>query len=210
MDQERKSHLKALPCTRAAEMTDADLVAAVVMGDKAALRTVWERHIASVRSILHSCLGNDHAVEDLAQEVFLSFYRSAARLRDPSCLRSYLLGTAVKMASAEIRARSRRVRWYQLFYWFSTVARSDQGPDTEERDALRLLRNLLTRIPDRERQAFVLRYVQDLSPTEVAQALDLPLGTAKRAIAEGRRRVLLRAQQEPALARYLRPDKECL
>ena len=53
----------------------------------------------------------------------------------------------------------------------------------------------------------MLRYVQDLTPAEVAQALGIPVGTAKRAISEGRRRVLLRAQNEPALLQYLRQER---
>ena len=81
MDTERNNHLIMVPSPSAAEMTDADLVLAVVDGDKAALRAVWDRHITAVRSTLRSCLGRDSAVDDLAQEVFLSFYRSASRIR---------------------------------------------------------------------------------------------------------------------------------
>lgn len=208
MDQDCQSHLVAVPGRRPAEMTDAEVVLSVVEGDKAALRAVWDRYIAPVRATLRSCLGRDPAVDDLAQEVFLSFYRSAGRLRDPSALRPYLLGAAAKLASAEIRARTRRKRWYRLFHWSSTTGRSAREPDVDERDALRALRAALAKVPDRERQAFVLRYVEDLSPMEVAQALGLPKGTAKRAIAEGRRRVLLRAQREPALVHYLRSKEE--
>jgi DNA-directed RNA polymerase specialized sigma24 family protein len=63
-------------------------------------------------------------------------------------------------------------------------------------------------IPERERQAFVLRYVQDLSPEEVAQALRIPKGTAKRAIAKGRSLVLLRARKDAALMQYLESGQE--
>jgi RNA polymerase sigma-70 factor (ECF subfamily) len=208
MEHERKGHLVALPCQRPDEMSDADLVAGVVEGDKGALRAVWDRYIASVRATLRSCLGGDHIVDDLAQEVFLSFYRSAARLRDPAALRPYLLGSAAKIALCEMRSRSRRTRWYRLFHWSSNIGRTGQGPDIDERDALRKLRELLSRLPQRESQAFVLRHVHEMSPAEVAQALGIPLGTAKRAISEGRRRVLLRAQQEPALSFYLRSSQE--
>jgi RNA polymerase sigma-70 factor (ECF subfamily) len=210
MDPERKSHLAAVPSSPCpAEMTDADLVSAVVEGNKAALRAVWDRYIAAVRSTLRSCLGRDHAVDDLAQEVFLSFYRSAGRIREPASLRAYLLGAASKLASAEIRLRSRRRRWYHLFHWSSMAGRVVRSPEAE-RDALRSLRDVLSKIPDRERQAFVLRYVEDLTPTEVALALGIPKGTAKRAISEGRRRVLVRARKEPALAQYLFPREERL
>ena len=210
MDHERKNHLAAVRSPGPAQMTDTDLVLAVAEGDKTALRTVWDRHITSVRSTLRSCLGRDSAVDDLAQEVFLSFYRSAARIRDPSALRPYLLGAAAKLASGEIRSRMRRNRWYRLFHWSSSAGRAVRGPDVDERDALRSLRDVLSKIPDRERQAFVLRYVEDLTPTEVAQALGIPKGTAKRAISEGRRRVMARAQREPALAQYLAPGGERL
>jgi RNA polymerase sigma-70 factor (ECF subfamily) len=210
MDPERQSHLVAVVAPRMMEMTDADLVQAVAERNKAALRVVWDRYASAVRSTLHSCLGRDHAIDDLAQEVFLAFYRSAGRIRDPSALRTYLLGTAVKLASAEIRSRTRRNRWYRLWHWTTMAGRPAHEPDVDERDALRSLRGVLSRISDRERQAFVLRYVQDLSPVEVAQALGIPKGTAKRAISEGRRRVLLRAQKEPALLQYLASTQERL
>jgi RNA polymerase sigma-70 factor (ECF subfamily) len=210
MDPERKSHLVVVASPPAVERTDADLVQAVVEGNKAALREVWDRYVIAVRNALRSCLGRDHAVDDLAQEVFLAFYRSASRIRDPSALRPYLLGAATKLASAEIRSRTRRNRWYRLFHWSSMAGRAAREPDVDERDALRSLREVLSRIPNREREAFVLRYVEDLTPVEVAEALGIPKGTAKRAISEGRRRVLLRAQKEPALLQYLGSSQERL
>ncbi len=208
MDSERTPHLVAIPSPFPVEMSDADLVAAVVEGNKEALRTVWDRYIASVRATLSACLGRDHVIDDLAQEVFIIFYRSAGRIREPSALRPFLLGVAAKMASSEIRSRTRRDRWHRLFHRASGEASAVRSPDIDERDALRSLRELLSRISDRERQAFILRYVQDLSPPEVAEALGIPKGTAKRAISEGRRRVLLRAQKDPALVQYLRSSQE--
>ena len=202
---ERKGRLRPLASPFGAQTSDADLVEAVAEGNKAALHAVWSRHVSAVRATLRACLGDDAAVEDLAQEVFLGFYRSAGRLREPSALRPYLTGASVNAASLEIRSRTRRRRWYRLFhFWSRDPIHSPSGDDS---DALRSLRELLTRIPSREREAFVLRYVEDLTPGEVARALGIPVGTAKRAISEGRRRVLLRAQREPALVPYLRQER---
>jgi RNA polymerase sigma-70 factor (ECF subfamily) len=210
MDPGRQSHLIAVPSPFPAEISDGDLVSAVVEGNKVALRAVWDRYLAAVRATLRSLLGRDHVIDDLTQEVFLAFYRSASRIRDPSALRPYLLGVATKLASIEIRSRTRRSRWYRLFHWSSMAGGAGRSSDVDERDALRSLRTLLGKLPDRKRQAFVLRYVHDLSPTEVAQAMGIPKGTAKRAISEGRRRVLLGAQKEPALVQYLRSSQERL
>ena len=206
VDPERKRRLVPLSPALGAETADADLVTAVAEGSKAALRTVWDRYVGAVRATLRSCLGGDPALEDLTQEVFLGFYRSAARIREPAALRPYLLGAAVNAASLELRSRSRRRRWYHRFHLWSKDAVAP--PCIEERDALRSLHDVLARISARGRHAFVLRYVQDLAPAEVAQALGLPIGTAKRAISEGRRRVLSRARREPALMQYLRATEE--
>jgi RNA polymerase sigma-70 factor, ECF subfamily len=204
-DPERKGRLRPLPSPFGADAPDAELVRAIAEGNKAALHAAWNRYVGAVRGTLRACLGDDAAVEDLVQEVFLGLYRSAGRIRDPLALRPYLTGAAANAASLELRSRGRRRRWYRLFHWW--LGEPIGSPNVDQRDALRSLRDLLARIPAREREAFVLRYAQDLTPGEVAQALRIPLGTAKRAIAEGRRRVLLRAQNEPALREYLRQER---
>jgi DNA-directed RNA polymerase specialized sigma24 family protein len=56
--------------------------------------------------------------------------------------------------------------------------------------------------------AFELRYVMDLSPPEVALALGVSEARARRAITEGRRRVLELATCEPSLAPYVGPPPE--
>jgi RNA polymerase sigma factor (sigma-70 family) len=203
---ERDRRLVPLPPPFAGGMSDAELVKAVSTGSTTALRAVWDRYVTSVRSTLRSCLGSDPIIDDLVQEVFLSFHRSATVIRDPSALRAYLVGTAARAASLEIRSRSRRGRWYRLFHW--AVKDATSGPIVEERDALRSLHDVLTRLPARAREAFVLRYVQDLTPGEVAQALGISEGSAKRAITQGRRRVVFWAEREAALAPYLRSFRE--
>ena len=210
MRAKSKNNLIAMPWSPAAGMSDAELVQAVAEENRAALRTVWDRYLPAVHKTLYALLGNDQAIDDLVQEVFLTFYNSAGRIRDRGALRPYLLGVAAKLAVFEIRTRSRRSYWHRLFHGSSASGLGAVGPDVEGRDALRSLRAVLEKIPERERQAFVLRHVHDLSPAEVAEAMALPQGTAKRAISEGRRRVFLRAQKEPALAEYLRTGEEGL
>jgi RNA polymerase sigma-70 factor, ECF subfamily len=208
MASDGKSNLLSLPPQSTRDVSDIELVQAVAAGNKTALRVGWDRYISSVRATLWSMLGRDHVIEDLVQDIFLTFYGSAGRIRDQAALRPYLLGVAAKLASFELRTRMRRNRWHRLFQMSLVFKRDVALPNVDERDALRRLYTVLESVPDRERQAFVLRYVHDLAPTEVAEAMEIPMGTAKRAISEGRRRVLLRAQKEPALVEYLRSHQE--
>jgi len=181
--------------------SDAELVSAIAAGDEEALVAIWKRHGSAVRATLFACLGPDSAIDDLVQEVFLSLYRRAARIDNPAQVRSYLLGAAARSATFERRTRARKARWLGLFE--RERADSVSRPyDWEARDALRLLQEILQRVPERPRLAFVLRYVDDLSPADVGLALQLSTSTAKRAIAKGRERVLALARREPALAEY--------
>lgn len=182
-------------------MSDRDLVRHVARGDEVALRTVWYRYAEHVRRTLLGCLGSDHAVDDLLQEVFLSFSRGAERLTEPERLRSYLVGAALRQARHVLRTRRRRRYWLGL--WSSSRPTETHSP-VQPRDALRALDDILDALPLRLREAFVLRYVEGLSPPEVAQVRAVSLATAKRDIARAKARVLLHAEREPALAHYVR------
>src|SRR5690606_35715933 len=96
-------------------MSDAELVRRVAEGDERAVSAVWQRYSGQVRRTLRGCLGSDEALDDLLQEVFLSFYRFAGRLQEPGRLRSYLVGAALRQARQTLRTRRRRRAWLSLW-----------------------------------------------------------------------------------------------
>jgi RNA polymerase sigma-70 factor (ECF subfamily) len=182
-------------------------VAALARGDEKALAEVWERYVDDVRLCLRSSLGPDPAIDDLVQEVFVALFRGASRLQNPRALRPYLLGTALRLAAFEIRTRRRRLRWLRLTPTGTMPDGRIESP-VEPRDALTVLRKVLGRVRELPRKAFELRYVMDLSPPEVALALEVSEAKARRAISEGRARVLELARNEPSLAPYLHLSRE--
>lgn len=187
--------------------TDADLVRLVAEGNDAALAVVFRRYGMIVRRTLQGQLRGDAAVDDLTQEVFLGFHRTAGNVTEPDKLRAYLVGTAFRQAKQHIRQKSRRRR---LLGFFGDSQRDEvhASPTPHARDDLRCLRDVLERLPERLRDSFVLRYVEELGPQEVADARNVSLATAKRDIARARERVLYYAQREPALSGYLRTHND--
>jgi RNA polymerase sigma-70 factor, ECF subfamily len=189
-------------------LTDAELHRAVVAGDAEAVAQVWTRYVADVRNVVRRCLGSDAASDDLIQEVFLAFYRNAERLKNPSMLRSYLFGIAARICAFELRTRRRRFRWLHM----TSTGALPEAHATESpvgpRDSLRALHRILARVRELPRMAFILRYAEDLSPQEVAIALGISEAKARRAITEGRARVLELARIEPALLAYVQPRLE--
>ncbi|HEY2407442.1 MAG TPA: RNA polymerase sigma factor [Polyangiaceae bacterium] len=198
----RSDTVVAFPRSR---LTDAELVHAVAGGDHDALSAVWTRYVADVRTMIQSCLGPDSAIDDLVQEAFVGFYRNAARLENPRALRSYLLGIAARVSAFELRTRKRRFRWLRFTRTGTLPDAPAKDSPLDPRDSLRALRQILARVPELPRMAFMLRYAEDLSPQEVALALGISDAKARRAITRGRERVLALARQEPALLPYLEP-----
>ncbi len=186
-------------------LTDAELVHAVAEGDSDALSVVWTRYATEVRGMVRRSLGPDAAMDDLVQDVFVAFHRNASRLKNPRALRSYLLGIAARLCAFELRTRKRRFRWLRV----TDTGVLPEAPTTDSpvdsRDSLRALHRILGRVRELPRMAFVLRYAEELSPQEVAMALGVSDARARRAITEGRTRVLELARAEPALSAYVRP-----
>lgn len=189
----------------AARICDADLVQGVARGDDASVREVWVRHSGAVRRALHRQLPSAADVDDLLQEVFVAFVRQAAAIAEPSALRAYLVGLAVRRALQARRSAGRRRRWTELF-GLEAPRRSEAR--VEGRDALRALHRVLDGLSDELRLAFSLRYVEDLQLADVARALDASEATAKRVLARARARVARAARAEPALADYVTPPDE--
>jgi RNA polymerase sigma-70 factor (ECF subfamily) len=186
-------------------LSDAELVAAIVKGETAALGVVWDRYSPAVRAVLRSSLGVDNDVEDLLQEVFIGFLRGAARLRSADSLRGYLIGVAVRLVMGELRRRRVR-RWVLLLPNEQLAEAPELAPlhDSDASDALRALYRVLDRMSARRRLAFVLRHVQGLDVTEAARLMDISESTLKRETRRARQLIVACAQKsEPKLWAYV-------
>jgi RNA polymerase sigma-70 factor, ECF subfamily len=183
--------------------TDAQLVSRAIEGDSDAATAIWDRYIVLVRTVLRRSLGAQD-VDDISQEVFLGVYRSLSALREGNSLRSFIIGIALHYAGPELRRRRARA-WLRLTPTGSVsdydVAAFD---DPEGRSALRHLYAILDRLDTRARLAFVLRYMEGMELTEIAEALGISLATTKRQLARASTRVFASVERDAALSEYLR------
>jgi len=195
-----RTNVTALPLDT---LSDAALVAALIQGNQRAASVIWHRHSPAVRRMLQRSLGPDQEIEDLLQDVFMGFAKSASKLADASVLRSYLVGIAFRTAAMEIRRRKVR-RWVSL-------TRTGEVPDApvslsgepDDRRALRALYQILDTLSARERLVFVARHVEGMQIEEAAAALDISKATAWRLGKSSLQRVTEKAQKVPALAEYV-------
>ena len=169
--------------------TDAELVRAVVAGDRAAVAAVWDRYARASRQRLRVKLGFGEDVEDLLQDVFVSFLSSVHRIRNQDSLRAYLLAIAATLASQEVRRRKQR-RLVSLCQSEEMPENATPAPDFEGRESLLALQRALDRMPLRVGRSYFLCHVSGLELGEVARMLGVSCATAKRAVSRARQRLL--------------------
>jgi RNA polymerase sigma-70 factor (ECF subfamily) len=143
-------------------------------GEIPAFADIVREHQGMVYGLAYHFLRDRGLAEELAQEVFLELYRQLERIESPSHLTFWLRKVASRRCIDQIRRRS---FWPKL--------RLDEVPEpatrTDERDPMlsRALSRLVASLPEKARMVVILRYQEDLPPTEIAQVLDMPVGTVK-------------------------------
>lgn len=160
------------------DRVDEALAAGWVAGDEAAVRQAWDRYGTLVFTYCSRSLADRGAAADAAQETFVSAWRSRHRF-DPAkgTLPAWLLGIARYRVLDAYRSASRTP---------ATGVADDVAdrPDPERpapdvlADRLLVARALDTLGP-RARQVVSLAFYSDLTQTDIAAKLDLPLGTVK-------------------------------
>lgn len=178
--------------------SDAELAELARAKDPRAATLIWNRYAELVRGVLHRSLGPGHEVEDLLQDVFVGFFRNVSTLRDPSSLRPFLVGIALRTARTCLRRRRVR-RWLRLSDDGLLPEVVWGGDDPRAREAVQRLYAVLDDLPDRERLAFVLRHAEGNELTETAALLGVSLATVKRILQRAEAHVEARAREDDVL-----------
>ena len=143
-------------------------------GDATAFAAIVRRHQSMVFSLALHVLRNRSAAEDLAQDVFLELYRSLARLESPAHVIAWLRRVTSHRCIDELR-RARNRMELQM----DIVPDLGESPSSREVFLEGRLRDLVAELPENARMVMVLRYQEELDPSDIADALDMSINTVK-------------------------------
>ena len=122
--------------------------------------------------------GDRHVAEDIVQEAFVKVGRKLFGLRDREHARNYLLRTVINLT----KGRLRRLQVEQSATQKGPRPTYTTQPDVAEQDRMW---NKLLQLPVRQRAALFLRYYQDLSESQTADALQCSVSAAKSLVNRG-------------------------
>lgn len=173
---------------------DRELIAQARKGDEGAYRTLLSKYERAVYNICFKMVRNNEEARDLAQEAFMKVFSMLDRY-DPSFAFSNWLLKITSNLCIDAK-RKRRIATLPM----DEPIRSAKGelerqypspqdsPDKAllKKERMKLLSQAIESLPPHYRIMIVLRHQEDLSYEEIAQVLDLPLGTVKARIHRAR------------------------
>ena len=164
------------PPPAAGDASDRDLLVRIGDGDREAFEILYQRYARSVLGLALRRLGDRGRAEDAVQETFAAIWRSARSYRPERGAGAPWLYAVARNAIAD-RGRVRP----DVAAEVTDEPASEPGPAERveaEWTAWRVHR-ALEELPDRERTVLELAYWSELSQSEIADFLNIPLGTVK-------------------------------
>ena len=158
-------------------MTDASLVRRVLEGDTAAFTTLVDRHAAACTRFAMRMLGNREDAEDVTQETFMRAYRSLARYEERQTFRTWLFQILVNRCRTAAVRRQRRQRMFLVDD--HAVASASVRPAADTGDLRTALQRAIAALDPDQREAFLLKHVEQLSYDEMAAATGVGVSALK-------------------------------
>lgn len=169
------------PAAALTALSDREVVTRLRQGDRQALGELYDRYGTLVYRVALRMLGSPDEAADLTQDIFLAFDHRQTYDPQRGSVSSFLM-TLTRSRSID-RLRSRQAKWRSVQRLQHRDMAQDPAPQPLESasraEVAQRVRIALDTLPPAQREVLELAYYQGLSQSEIAAALDTPLGTVK-------------------------------
>lgn len=182
----------------ASPQDDARLVREILAGKDEAFIELHERYERRIYFFALKRMSDSSDAEDVTQEVFLQVFRGLSKFEGRSSLLTWMFGIAHNQVCR--RYRRRRPMVQSLESDEVNELASGETPADQRTDLVRILRNcgrvLQEKVPEQQRKAFELRYIENQSTREIAenmgkspQAIKISLFRTRRTLSDHNRKL---------------------
>jgi RNA polymerase sigma-70 factor, ECF subfamily len=163
-------------------LADEELMALIAKGQARAFETIYERHGGAAFSLAYRMCGSRSLAEDVAQEAFLSIWRSGGRYdRARGSVRTWVLGIvhnrAIDVLRRTVVHERRRASDEGIEERFEAPERTEV--EAARREEASTIRGMLETLPDEQSRVIELAYFGGFTHSEIAEMLGAPIGTVK-------------------------------
>lgn len=178
-----------MPFDNQSEIADDALMVLFANGDADAATTLAYRHTPRVLALAFRMLGDQAEAEDVAQDALMRLWKIAPEWRQGEAkVSTWLYRVASNLCTDRLRKHSGKRRHADID---SVAEPADEAPTAEAKlmneDRAAALQKALQALPERQRQAITLRFLQELSNPEVAEIMDVSVEAIESLLARAKR-----------------------
>ena len=162
---------------------DFSLVKRFIDGDESTFRILVQRHKEKVRNIIFMTLNSTEAIDDIAQEVFITVYKNLKNFRFESQFTTWLYRITVNKCKDYLRKKNvRRI--------FVPIKEADDKFNSEipaeTDDISNIVQNAISKLPYKLKVPLMLKDIEGFSYQEIAETMNIEIGTVKSRIFRAR------------------------
>ena len=185
--------------------SDSKRIARVVKGDLRAFDELVHQYYGMAYSLAYKVLNNDDDAREITQDAFVRIHKAIDSFRGDASLKTWIMRIVMRLSLNRRRNRSRSA-WRRLGLHHDeesvhTAVPYYQTPEAEyiSQETRMQVQRLIDRLPDSLRQVVILSSFEDLSYDEIAQILNLPVGTVSSRLHVARKKLLLQFREHELL-----------
>ena len=171
------------------DIEDELLVLRCQAGDGEALRALVTRWQPRLGRVARHLTGDREAAGDVLQDAWLAIVRGIRRLDDPARFRTWAFRIVTNRCTDWVRRRVVRRKFASDARNAGAPMSGDDSGESDSAPEIAQLRDALTKLPEEQRTAVALHYLDGMGIAEIARVLDVPAGTVKSRLFHARERL---------------------
>ena len=164
-------------------MSEDDIINGLINQDQDALRDLFAQHRNLVYATAYNHLENANDAEEITQDTFITAFRKIAQFRRDASLQTWLVAIARNKSLSLLDKMQRRkiiVRSVENYDLLIDVL-DDANPSIllEKKETRSQIFKATDLLPEKQKNAFIYRYIEFLSPQEIAEIMDTSIGAVE-------------------------------
>lgn len=162
-------------------MTEKELLDKVIAGDRKSFTALYNKFYPQVYKTAFGYFNNNFDADEIVQDVFIEVHRSAGRFNHKSGLSTWIYRITVNKSLDRLRFQksAKRFSFFSALFFDednrlteNIADPGNHGLDADNKELEKMIRKAMDTLPEKQRTAFVLTQVEDLSGKEAAEIME--------------------------------------
>jgi RNA polymerase sigma-70 factor, ECF subfamily len=175
---------------RSGLISDEELVCRIKAGDMTAFDTLYRRYSSSLYRFAFSIIKSGEDSENVVQDAFLTFYENINKIEKTASVQYYIFSIAHNLTISLFRKKSRESEFVEYLRSIQLNESENLYSEDEYRELVIKANAIIDKLPDRQKEVYLLHKVEKLKYKEIAARLNISVNTVENHISRALKAIL--------------------